>query len=42
MSIFPATIGRFDAPADRANIDGLVHWIRCPWVSLSGAKSSPK
>ena len=27
MSIFPATIGRFDAPADRANIDGLVHWV---------------
>ena len=27
MSIFPATIGRFDGPADRANIDGLVHWV---------------
>lgn len=27
MSIFPATIGRFDAAADRAAIDGLVHWV---------------
>ena len=27
MSIFPATIGRFNAPADRANIDRLVHWV---------------
>lgn len=24
---FPATIGRFDAPADRAVIDGLVRWV---------------
>ena len=24
---FPATIGRFDAPADRAAIDGLVRWV---------------
>lgn len=24
--IFPATLGRFDAPADRAVIDGLVQW----------------
>jgi hypothetical protein len=24
---FPATIGRFDAPADKAAIDGLVHWV---------------
>jgi hypothetical protein len=24
---FPATLGRFDAPTDRALIDGLVRWI---------------
>jgi hypothetical protein len=24
---FPATVGRFDAPADRADIDGLTRWI---------------
>ncbi len=24
---FPATVGRFDAPADRAVIDGLVRWV---------------
>jgi hypothetical protein len=24
---FPATIGRFDAPSDRAAIDGLVRWV---------------
>lgn len=27
MRRFPATVGRFDAPADRATIDGLVRWI---------------
>lgn len=25
--LFPATVGRFDAPADRAVIDGLVRWV---------------
>ena len=24
---FPATVGRFDTPADRAVIDGLVRWV---------------
>ena len=24
---FPATVGRFDTPADRAGIDGLVRWV---------------
>ena len=24
---FPATVGRFDDPADRAAIDGLVRWV---------------
>ena len=27
MSIFPATIGRFDSPPDRAAIDVLVRWV---------------
>lgn len=27
MRRFPATVGRFDAPADRATINGLVRWI---------------
>jgi hypothetical protein len=25
--LFPATVGRFDAPADRAVIDGLTRWV---------------
>ena len=29
---FPATIGRFDAPADRAVIDGLVRWVEARYA----------
>ena len=29
---FPATIGRFDAPADRAAIDGLVRWVEARYA----------
>ena len=29
---FPATIGRFDAPADQAAIDGLVRWVEARYA----------
>lgn len=32
MSIFPATIGRFDVPADRDTIDGLVRWVEARYA----------
>ena len=32
LRCFPATIGRFDAPADRAVIDGLVRWVEARYA----------